>query len=78
MLVEVARRPGRLHRVTFDATLVLSRSSERARGKKTDHFYSITPDGDALAELREALETAAAEEGVDLALPLSAEQARTT
>ena len=72
-LVEVTRRPSRLRRVTLDGTLVLNEATSAREGGKTDHFYAITPDGDALADLRAALEAAAAEEGIDLGA-LSAER----
>jgi hypothetical protein len=66
-LVEVARRPSRLRRITLDATLELGESRSAREGGKTDHFYATTAAGDAVAELAAALETAAADEGIDLA-----------
>ena len=65
-LVEIVRRPSRLRRITLDTTLELGESRSAREGGKTDHFYATAAVGDALAELREALLAAAADEDIDL------------
>ncbi len=58
VLLEVERRPGGLSRVTFGETFTLSPERSAREGKKTDTWYSLTQDGDATAELKEALSAA--------------------
>lgn len=55
VLLKVDRRPGGLRRVTFGQTFTLSPERSAREGKKTDTWYSLTQEGDALAELKEAL-----------------------
>jgi hypothetical protein len=61
VLLEVERRPGSLSRVTFRETFTLSPQRSVREGKKTDTWYSLAQDGDARAELKEALSAAGAD-----------------
>ena len=62
MLLEVDRRPGGLSRVTFGETFALAPERSAREGKKTDTWFSMTQDGDATAELKEALSAAGGDE----------------
>lgn len=55
VLLEVDRRPGGLRRITFRQTFTLLAERSAREGKKTDTWYSLTQEGDAVAELKEAL-----------------------
>ena len=57
-MLEVERRPGGLKRITFGETFALAPERSVREGKKTDTWFSMTPLGDATAELKEALSAA--------------------
>ena len=65
-LIEIARKPLGLKRITFLDAFQLSRDRSVREGKKTDHFYKLTKSGDARAEQVDAFKRAAAAEGIDL------------
>ena len=65
-LIEIGRRPLSLKKITFLDTFHTSLSRSDREGKKTDHFFSLSREGDAFAETVEALKKVAAEEGIDL------------
>ena len=62
VLLEVERRPGGLSRVTFGETFTLAPERSAREGKKTDTWYSLAQEGDATAELKEALSAAGGDE----------------
>jgi hypothetical protein len=65
-LIEVGRKPLNLKRVTFGETVQVSLDKSEREGRKFDHFFTLTRDGDARAEQAAALKKAAADEGIDL------------
>ncbi len=65
-LIEIVRKPLDLKRITFLDTFALSLERSDREGKKIDHFFTLSKEGDALQEEMEALKKAVAEEGYDL------------
>jgi hypothetical protein len=65
-LIQIARRPSGVKRIVFGESYGLALRSSEREGKKTDHWYSLEPEGDVLAEARDAVRSAAAAEGVSL------------
>lgn len=65
-LIEIVRKPMDLKRITFSDTFKLSLERSDREGKKIDHFFSLSKEGDAVQEEMEAFRKAVAEEGYDL------------
>lgn len=65
-LIEIVRRPLNLKKITFLDTYQLNLKRSDREGKKTDHFFTLDKDADALSVEIEALKKAAAESGIDL------------
>jgi len=65
-LIDVVRKPLDLKRITFLDTFQLSLDRSDREGKKTDHFFQLSKQGDAIKEEMDALKKAAAEEGTDV------------
>lgn len=64
-LIEVVRKPLDLKKITFLDTFHLSLERSDREGKKTDHFFHLSKQGEAIKEEIDALKRAAAEEGID-------------
>lgn len=65
-LIEVTRKPLDLKKITFLDTFQLSLERSDREGKKTDHFFHLSKQGDAIKEEMDALKKALAEEGIDV------------
>ena len=65
-LIEVTRKPLDLKKITFLDTFQLSLERSDREGKKTDHFFHLSKEGDAIKEEMNTLKKAAAEEGIDV------------
>ena len=65
-LVEIVRKPRDLKRITFLDTFKLSVERSAREGKKIDHFFKLSKEGDAISEEMEAFKRAVEELGVDL------------
>ena len=65
-LIEIVRKPMDLKRITFLDTFELSLDRSDREGKKIDHFFTLSKEGDAIQEEMEAFRKAVTEEGYDL------------
>ena len=65
-LIEIVRKPMDLKRITFLDTFKLSLDRSDREGKKIDHFFALSKEGNAIQEEMEAFRKAVAEEGYDL------------
>lgn len=65
-LIEIVRKPLHLNRITFLNTFQVSLERSDREGKKTDHFFKLTKEGNALSDELEALKKVVAEKGIDL------------
>ena len=65
-LIEIVRKPRDLKRVTFLDTFQLSLERSDREGKKFDHFFKLSKEGDAISEEMEAFKRALEEVGIDL------------
>ena len=65
-LIEIIRKPTRLKKITFTDTKQLTLEKSTREGKKIDHFFALTREGDMLSEMREAFQKALEEEGIQL------------
>jgi hypothetical protein len=65
-LIEIVRKPLDLRRITFLDTFKISLERSDREGKKMDHFFALSKEGDAIQEEMEAFRKAVAEEGYDL------------
>jgi hypothetical protein len=65
-LIEIVRSPLDLKNITFLDTYQLNLKRSDREGKKTDHFFSLAKDGNALSVEIEAFRKAAADSGIDL------------
>ena len=65
-LVEIVRKPQDLKRITFLDTFQLSVERSAREGKKIDHFFNLSKEGDAISEEMEAFKRAVEELGIDL------------
>ena len=65
-LIEIVRKPLDLKRITFLDTFKLSLERSDREGKKFDHVFTLSKEGDAIHEEMEAFRKAVAEEGYDL------------
>jgi len=65
-LIEIVRKPRDLKRITFLDTFQLSLERSDREGKKIDHFFKLSKEGDAITEEMEAFKRAAEEVGIDL------------
>jgi hypothetical protein len=65
-LIEIVRKPRDLKRITFLDTFQLSLERSDREGKKIDHFFNLSKEGDAISEEMEAFKGAMEEVGIDL------------
>ena len=65
-LIEIVRKPRDLKRITFLDTFQLSLERSDREGKKIDHFFNLSKEGDAISEEMEAFKRAVEEAGIDL------------
>lgn len=65
-LIEIARKPLDLKRITFLGTFRLSLERSSREGKKVDHFFKLSEGKDAIQEELEAFKRALREERMDL------------
>lgn len=65
-LIEIVRKPLDLKRITFLDTFQLSLERSDREGKKIDHFFALSKEGDAISEEMETFKRAVEEEGLDL------------
>ena len=65
-LIEIVRKPRDLKRITFLDTFQLSVERSAREGKKIDHFFKLSKEGDAISEEMEAFKSAVEELGIDL------------
>ena len=56
-LIEIVRKPLDLKRITFLDTFQLSLERSDREGKKMDHFFTLSKEGDAIHEEMEAFKT---------------------
>lgn len=64
-LIEIERNPLDLKKITFLDTYQLTLKRSDREGKKTDHFFSLAKEGNALSDEKKAFKQAVAETGVD-------------
>ncbi len=65
-LIEIARKPLDLKKITFLDTFQLTLERSEREGKKTDHFFGLSKDGNALSDEIKAFKKVVAEEGIEL------------
>ena len=65
-LIEIARKPLDLKKITFLDTFQLTLERSEREGKKTDHFFGLSKNGNALSDEINAFKKAAADSGVVL------------
>ena len=66
VLIEIVRRPLNLKKITFLDTYRLSLQRSDREGKKTDHFFALAKEGNALSVEIEAFKKAVVDSGIDL------------
>jgi hypothetical protein len=74
-LIEINRKPKNIKRITFIDTFRLHLNRATREGKKTDHFYSLSKETDAVSEMLETFKALLKEEGIDKEQLLSDEPA---
>ena len=74
-LIEIDRKPKNIERITFIDTFRLHLNRTTREGKKTDHFYALSKETDAVSEVMKAFKTVLKEEGVHREQLLSLEPA---
>ena len=65
-LIEIVRKPRDLKRISFLDTFQLSLERSAREGKKIDHFFKLSKEGDAISEEMEAFKSAVEELSIDL------------
>ncbi len=65
-LIEIGRRPLNIKRITFLSTFHLTKKQSDREGKKIDHFFELSQEGDALSETLNDFRRVVEEEGIDL------------
>ncbi len=66
-LIEIPRRPMALKRIHFLDTFSTSLERSDREGKKTDHFFKLSKEGNMVADIEVALKQACADTGIDVA-----------
>ncbi len=66
-LVEITRRPMALKRIHFMDTFSTILEQSDREGKKTDHFFKLSKNGNMVAEMEAALKQACEDTGIDAA-----------
>ncbi len=74
-LIEILREPQNLKTITFSDTFRLTLNKSAREGKKTDHFYGLSKEGNSIAEIIKDFKKAVEEEGVNPQQLLSEEPA---
>ena len=64
-LIEINRKPKNIERITFLDTFRLRLNKSTREGKKTDHFYTLSKETDAVSEMLKAFKTVLRKEGID-------------
>jgi len=65
-LIEIMRKPLDLKKITFLDTFQLTLERSDREGKKTDHFFTLTKECNAVTEETKAFKKIMAEEGIEL------------
>jgi len=65
-LIEIIRKPLDLKRVAFTDTFHLAPDTSTREGKKVDHFFALSKNGDILTEIMADFKKAIAEEDLDI------------
>ena len=65
-LIEIVRKPMDLKKITFLNTFQLCLERSHREGKKTDHFFVLSQENNALSDEIKAFKKAVAESGIDL------------
>lgn len=65
-LIEIVRRPLEIKKITFLNTFHLSLKQSDREGEKTDHFFELSKEGDALSKALDDLKKVVEEEGIDI------------
>lgn len=65
-LIEIAREPLNLKKITFGDTFQLIWERSDREGAKTDHFFTLRKESDAYSEIMKTFKQVAHEEGIDL------------
>jgi ribosomal protein S21 len=65
-LIEIGRKPLNLKKITFLSTFQITLERSDREGKKTDHFFELSQEGDALSETLNDFRRVVEEEGIDL------------
>jgi hypothetical protein len=65
-LIEIVRKPRDLKRITFLDTFQLSLERSDREGKKIDHFFKLSKEGDAISKEMEGFKRAVEEVGINL------------
>ncbi|MBW1999514.1 MAG: hypothetical protein JRJ29_16330 [Deltaproteobacteria bacterium] len=64
-LIEIIRNPLNIKRITFSETFRLEKDRSTREGKKVDHFFKLSREGDSLSRLMDDFKKSLADEGVD-------------
>ena len=65
-LIEIVRKPLDLEKITFIDTFHLTRERSKREGKKTDHFFTLSKEGDSFLEAATTFSKILREEGIEL------------
>jgi hypothetical protein len=65
-LIEIVRKPFSLKKITFMDSFRLAMERSSREGRKTEHLFKLTQEGEANSEIVDLLKKAAEEEGIDL------------
>jgi hypothetical protein len=65
-LIEIVRKPSSIEKITFMDTFRLAPGTTLREGKKTDHFLSLSREGNSLGEMRSRFAKAIKEEGFNV------------
>ncbi len=65
-LIEIVRKPLDLKKITFLGTFQLTLERSDREGKKTDHFFELAKEGDALTDAMNNFKKVVREEGIDV------------
>lgn len=66
-LIEIARKPLELEKITFIDTFHLTKEKSKREGKKTDHFFALSKEGDSFSEAAMTFSKILQKEGIELA-----------
>jgi hypothetical protein len=72
-LIEILRKPFSLKKITFMDSFRLTMEKSSREGRKTEHLFKLTKEGEAHSQIIESLKKAVEEEGIDLRILRSQE-----